>query len=152
MRTYSNDFWTLWVYVYPIFFVSLWCAVCYLIGIFSGWHLLTRRFRAQGEPYGDIRSVGPFFYGVQMRFRANYSSVIRLSTTSGFLFVSIFFLFRVGHPPLSIPWNEITISKETVFWRRYLVLTLGNEERIPMRISERMAQNLGILECASSKG
>ena len=36
---------------------------------------------------------------------------------------------------------------ETKFlWRRYVFLLLGNEEKIRMRISERMARNLGILE------
>jgi hypothetical protein len=31
-------------------------------------------------------------------------------------------------------------------WQRYVVLTLGEQERIPMRISERMASNLGLLD------
>jgi hypothetical protein len=146
MRAYSNHFWTIWIYVYPLFFVTIWCVVCFLISVFSGWKTLARRFRTQVEPYGDVKSAGPFFYAVQMRNKANYSSVIRVAVASDALYLSILFLFRVGHPPLAIPWSEIKFSKTTVFWRRYLVLTLGNAEQIPLRISERMAQNLGILE------
>ena len=53
--------------------------------------------------------------------------------------------FRIGHPPLRIPWDEICFSRTRFFMRTYIVLTLGNEERIPMRISQRLARNLGIL-------
>jgi hypothetical protein len=146
MRAYSNHFWTIWIYVYPLFFVTIWCVVCFLISAFSGWQALARRFRMQVEPYGDVKGAGPFFYAVQMRNKANYSSVIRVAVASDALYLSILFLFRVGHPPLAIPWGEIKFSKITVFWRRYLVLTLGKAEQIPLRISERMAERLGIME------
>jgi hypothetical protein len=132
-------------YGFGIFFVSLWCLVCVLIGVLGGWHSLSKQFLAQAEPYGDRRSAGPFLYGVQMRFRTNYSSVVRLTAASDALYLSVLFLFRVGHPPLSIPWDEIKFRKAKFLWRQYIVLTLGNDEQIPMRISERMARNLGIL-------
>jgi hypothetical protein len=56
------------------------------------------------------------------------------------------FFFRLGHPPLRIPWNEIQFGRTKYFWMSFIVLTLGNEEFIPMRISEGMARKLGILE------
>ena len=62
------------------------------------------------------------------------------------LYLSVLFLFRLCHPPLRIPWNEIRLSRTRRFWRTYVVLTLGEQEQISMRISERMAQNLGILD------
>jgi hypothetical protein len=62
------------------------------------------------------------------------------------LYLSVIFFLRIGHPPLRIPWNEIQFSRTKYFWRRYVVLTLGDEEKIPMRISQRMAAKLGILD------
>ena len=112
----------------------------------GGWFALSQRFRKQAEPYGEIRSVGPFGYGVRMRFRTNYGNVIRLTSTADALYLSMLFLFRVGHPPLCIPWKEIRLSRTKFLWLRYIVLTLGEQERIPMRISERMANKLGILD------
>lgn len=120
--------------------------IFFLIGVSSGWHKLSKRFLAQSEPYGQAVTVGPFFYGVQMRFRTNYSNVIRLTAAEDALYLSILFLFRTGHPPLCIPWNEIQFGRAKFLWLRYVVLTLGGQERIPMRISERMARKLGILE------
>jgi hypothetical protein len=58
----------------------------------------------------------------------------------------VLFLLRIGHPPLRIPWDEIRFSRTNFFFRSYVVLTLGNEEKIPMRIPLRMARNLGILD------
>jgi hypothetical protein len=117
-----------------------------LIGLLSGWHLLSKRFRAEAEPYGEIRSAGPFFYYVQMRYRVNYGSLIRIIAANDAIYLSALFPFRVGHPPLCIPWKEIQLSRTRSFWRRYVVLMLGVQERIPMRISERMARKLGVLE------
>ncbi len=133
-------------YGFAIFFVALWCLVCFVASIVGGWFALSRRFRKQSEPLGETRTAGPWFYGVSMRFWGNYSSVIRLTAAEDALYPSVLFPFRCGHPPLCIPWTEIKLSRAKLLWRRYVLLTLGNEERIPMRISERMARNLGILE------
>lgn len=133
-------------YGFAIFFVTLWCSVCFLISLMSGWFTLSDRFRKQSEPYGEALSAGPFGYGVRMRFRTNYGNVIRLTSTADALYVSVFFPFRVGHPPLCVPWKEIQLGRTKFLWLKYVVLTLGDQERIPMRIPERMARKLGMLD------
>ena len=127
-------------------FAALWCAICYLVSFFTGWFALARRFRKQSDPYGEIRSAGPFFYTVYMRFWSHYSSVIRLTAASDALYLSVLTVFRIGHPPLRIPWDEIKLSWTKHFLFTYLMLTLGNEEKVPLRIPLRMARNLGILD------
>jgi len=142
----SLDLQPYYLFLFIVLGVAWLALICFLIGFVSGWHKLSKRFRAQAEPYGDTRCAGPFFYGVQMRLRVNYSCAIRLTAAADALYLSVLLPFRAGHPPLCIPWREIGFSRTERFWRRYVLLTLGNEERIPMRISERMARNLGILE------
>lgn len=112
----------------------------------SGWFTLSRRFKKDSEPCGATKRTGPFFYSVYMRFWGRYSSVIRLIAAENALYLSVLFLFRIGHPPLCIPWSEIKLGQTKFLWRRYVVLTLGHQEHISMRISERMARNLGILD------
>ena len=85
-----------------------------------------------------------------MRWWSHYGSGIRLIAASDALYVSVLFLLRIGHPPLRIPWDEIRFSRTKFFFRSYIVLTLGNQEKIPMRISLRMARNLGILDRVNS--
>jgi hypothetical protein len=43
----------------------------------------------------------------------------------------------------------VQIGRARFFWRRYVALTLGDEERIPLRITEGMAAKLGILDKVS---
>ncbi|MGA3032832.1 MAG: hypothetical protein ABSD70_06090 [Terracidiphilus sp.] len=129
-----------------IFVIALWCAVCFFISFLTGWFALSRRFRKQSEPYGDVRSAGPFLYTVYMRFWSHYSSVIRLVAAEDALYASVLPPFRIGHPPLRIPWDEIQFSRTKYLWLNLIQLTLGNEEKIPMRISLRMARNLGVLD------
>jgi len=126
--------------------LGIFCFVSFLSSFFSGWHELTKRFLAHSEPYGDTKSAGPFPYTIYPRYWSHYSSIIRLTAAEDALYLSVFFVLRIGHPPLRIPWNEIKFSRTKCMWRSFVVLTLGNEERIPMRISERMARKLGIME------
>jgi hypothetical protein len=62
------------------------------------------------------------------------------------LYASVLFPLRIGHPPLRIPWDEIQFARTKFFFRSYIALTLGNQERILMRVPLRMARNLGILD------
>jgi len=132
--------------LFPVFFASLWILISFGVSFCSGWSALARRFAKKSEPYGETRTAGPFFYTVYMRFWCHYSGVIRLTAASDALYLSAMFLFRVGHPPLQIQWSEIRLSRTRWVLRKYVVLTLGNEEQIRMRISERMARNLGVTD------
>ena len=132
--------------IVPTLVVGVFSIVSFFSSVFSGWYTLSKRFRAQSEPYGVTKSVGPFPYTVYTRYWSHYSSIIRLTAAEDALYLSVFFLFRIGHPQLCIPWKEIQFSRTKYFFRRYVVLTLGEQERIPMRISERMASKLGILD------
>ncbi|MGD0787995.1 MAG: hypothetical protein ABR898_08410 [Terracidiphilus sp.] len=146
MQAGPNDFPPYnWVFI-PALAIAFWCFICFVIGIVSGWFSLSRRFRAQDEPCGETKSAGPFFYTVHLRFWLHYSSLIRVTAAGDALYLSVLFPFSFGHSPLFIPWKEIQIGRTKFLWRSYVVLTLGEQERIPMRISERMAGKLGILE------
>ena len=128
---------------FPVLFVGLWVIVCVFIGFVTGWSSLARRFRCNAAPYGDVKTAGPFFYSVYTRYWVHYSGVIRLTVAEDALYLSVLVLFRAGHPPLRIPWSEIEFSRTKFMWNRFAVLTLGNQEQIPLRISERMARTSG---------
>lgn len=146
MQAPTNEMQPYLLFFVLAFFAAWMAVICLLISILTGWHTLAKRFRAQAEPYGETRTVGPLFCTVYMRYWGHYSSCVRLTAAEDALYLSVLFLFRIGHPPLRIPWNEIQFGRDKFLWRHYIVLTLGNEEKIPMRISERMAGKLGILQ------
>src|ERR1700733_6698912 len=146
MQPHSSSLLNYFAVLFPIGFVLFWIFISILIGALSGWQTLAENFPWRSDPLGQTRSAGPFFYSVYMRFWCQYSGVIRMTAADDALYLSVLGLFRAGHPPLRIPWSEIQISNTQFAWQPYGILTLGNQERVPMRISERMARSLGIFD------
>ncbi|MDE3164112.1 MAG: hypothetical protein KGL64_12710 [Acidobacteriota bacterium] len=146
MQTSSNPLPPYFLPLFPVVFFGVWALVGLLISSLSGWWVLASRFSTDEQPFGEVKTAGPLFYGIYLRFWTHYSSVVRITAAHDALYLSVLFLFRIGHPPLRIPWNEIQFSTTTYFLRRYMVLTLGTNEQIPLRISQRMARNLGLTE------
>ena len=113
----------------------------------SGWHRLAQRFRATAEPYGEVRRVGPWFLTVYFRGSwIKYRSTVRLRAAHEALYLSMQFPFGIGHPPLCIPWEEISFSETSQLLMRFVVLTLGKQEQVAMRIHRRAAEKLGLLD------
>src|ERR1035441_7482728 len=104
------------------FLLGVWSLVSIINGLGSGWHALSKRFRAQSKPYGKTKSAEPFYFGVYTRFWTDYSGFIRMTSAADALYLSVIFPLRIGHPPLCIPWNEISISRTNRLWLRLVVL------------------------------
>jgi hypothetical protein len=123
-----------------VFFIAFWCFVTFLISVITGWHSLAQRFRYTDDFDGETWG----FRSAYTRFFSHYGSCLKFGANSSGLYMSIFPLFRPGHPPLLIPWSEVTVIQgETgfLFFKRRKLL-LGREEPIPLSISAALAENL----------
>lgn len=145
MQANSNPFPIPLYFILPLFFVAVWTLALTFTSALSGWFTLANHFRSDLDPTGETRTAPPFFYTVYFRFWTHYSGVVRLTSAADGLYLSVFFPFRPGHPPLRIPWNEIQFSRAQRIFRSYVVLLLGTAEQIPLRIPQRMADRLGLL-------
>jgi|SRR5688572_6624437 len=130
-----------WVDQHPILFVvgvvfSLWVSVPLLISFIGGWACLRRRFRYSGTFKGQRWS----FQSGQMRFIAGYRNCLTLGANHEGLYMSIMRLFRVGHPPLFIPWSQITIDSKY----KYLGVRfkLGSYPWVSLWLGEALAEKL----------
>jgi hypothetical protein len=91
--------------VFPIF----WCAIMYWISFMGGWRQLATRYRSSSPISGTawrFRSAT-----LHHRMESNYGSCLKLTANEEGLGLSVFFPFRVGHPPLFIPWSEMLVSQ-----------------------------------------
>ncbi len=77
-----------------------------------------------------------------MRWLIGYNHCLTIGADPRGLYLSIFFPFRIAHPPLFIPWQDISLVSKTFLWVKYVELRLGRENAIPLRISDRLAQKL----------
>jgi hypothetical protein len=128
-----------------IWIVLVFCALPWLMSLTSGWYTLSKRFREQSEPIGKVREPRADFLLAKLRHQG-YGSTLRISSDENALYLSLSFILRIAHPPLAIPWGEIALQRRTVFGFPKAVLILGKIERIPLRISEQVAIDLGILD------
>ena len=93
---------TLILLAVPVFFITLWCFILWLLSLFSGWRKLATRYGYQDSFQGEsLRLQSARINGV------NYNNVLNLGLNRQGLYISPMVLFRPFHKPLLIPWEEI---------------------------------------------
>ncbi|MCP4427117.1 MAG: hypothetical protein GY803_21735 [Chloroflexi bacterium] len=117
-----------------IAFVTFWAFVVLLTSWIGGWSKLADVYPAR-IPFNETCwswQNGRFRWGM------GYNGVLKVCADTQALHLSVFVLFRPGHPPLSIPWEDITGRKRT-FW---VELRFRRAENLPVRISSKLAGQL----------
>lgn len=95
------------VVAFVFFFSILWSGIIYLISHLSGWHFLATRYQTAPLTEG-------FYRGVYGRIGiANYNGVLRVAFTEKGMYLHVMPLFKIGHPPLLLPWNHLKDWKES---------------------------------------
>jgi hypothetical protein len=125
-----------WLFLFPVFFIAAWALLSWLVGLISGWTVLAKRFRHDRSFYDEMWG----FQSAKMRFNVHYGNCLSIGADVSGLYLAVFPIFRIGHPPLLIPWAEISVSQGDsglVFKKREL--HLGRQEAIPFRISKSLA-------------
>ena len=131
-----------WFFIgFPVFFVGVWFAVGFLLAEIGGWRTLASRFRCTDQWRGSLWR----FQSAEMGFSGlvRYSGCLNFGVCADGLYIAPIILFRTGHSPLLIPWNEITVHRDVVgliFKRKHLVL--GRAANVPLRINVDLATNL----------
>ncbi len=131
--------WTpaLFMVVFPIF----WCAVLYAIASAGGWRQLAKRYRCSAAIFG---TVWRFQSATVHNFAdSNYGGCVKVTANEEGIGLSVFFPFRVGHPPLFIPWSEILVSelRRFIFFDR-VRFTFPGEPSIWIEISSNLAAKI----------
>lgn len=131
------DFENVFLCVFPFFFVIMWVVVLSLLANIGGWSRLAQHYQAQTK-----------FQGKKWHFRSgrmgltNYSACLTIGLNNYGLYVAVLPLFRVGHPPLLIPWSDITTSKSKHFWISYLDFTFAHVPTVTFKIPEQLGTTL----------
>jgi hypothetical protein len=127
----------------PVLFVGFWCGVTYLLGILSGWRRLAAHYAA-AMPAAGLR----------FRFRSAKSGVIRYNHCLNFaiapngLHIWLLAPFRLGSPPLLVPWTDISARPVRELLFGCIALSFARAPGVRMRI----ATGLGEQIAAASRG
>jgi hypothetical protein len=124
---------------FPIYLAALWTLISYAVSWIGGWSVLAKQFRTD-ENFAD--RMCRWFYAT-MRWGTHYNGALKAGANVVGLYIAPVLLFRIAHPPLFIPWSEIKVGPSRWFdFYLGITLTLGREEQIPFRISQRVARKL----------
>ncbi len=87
-------------------FAAIWTAVVWIIGQVGGWSALGETFRSRDE----FRGKKWRFQSGRLRYYMGYNNCVTIGADPSGLHLSLFFIFRIGHPDLFIPWEYINVT------------------------------------------
>jgi hypothetical protein len=119
-------------------FLFLWLVVSFVISYTGGWAVLARKFRYRAT-FNGSKWRGE---SGSMRGLAHYGSCLVIGAGPEGLYLAVFFPFRIAHPPIFIPWTEVTFSKSRVFFVTMVRFQLGREDPVPLSIRESLANKI----------
>ena len=106
---------------FAIAFPIMWAAVSLVLAHMGGWSKLAQCYADPGNVIGKTYYMRSGFVGP-----INYKSCLNLRVSESGLGLSVLFPFRIGHPPLFIPWDQFhSVSEKRVFFFRFLDVYVG---------------------------
>ena len=129
-----------WVLI-PLLIFALICWLVFVLNLgawLNGWWSLARAYPHTGHFDGKLRRFRSLHLGW-----GNYNGITTIGTNAEGLYLAMFVLFRPGHPPVFIPWDDV--SAKVVrgwFWMQYLELRFAKVPGLRVRISEKLGQQI----------
>jgi hypothetical protein len=124
--------------LFPIFFIGIWVLVCLLLSGVGGWGTWARHYAAQ-DPF---RATKLRFRSGQTGNHVNYRSCLTFGADREVLYLAVLPLFRVGHPPLRIPWSDVCARESRGWVFEYVDLEFAKAPGTSLKISRSLAQAL----------
>jgi hypothetical protein len=126
------------VLLIALLFLLLWIGVITGIGFLSGWQRLATRYRAEREFHGKRWR----FQSGRMRWGMGYNNCLTAGADGLGLYLSLLFLFRAGHPPLFVRWQDLNVAPvKGLFFRGYKI-EFRSEPGLSLSVSERLGDRL----------
>ena len=91
--------------------VISWAPILMLFGVWSGWRRLAGLYPDRNTGRGRSFRCSPVVMGLTI-----YRGDARLTADETHLHFSMSPLLRPGHPPFSVPWSDVTVSRDQWPW------------------------------------
>jgi len=125
-------------YFFPVL-IGFLIALFALIARISGWATLANYYRFAGTFTGPSWR----FQSAQMRWKMGYNNCLTIGANESGLYLSVFFLFRFGHPDLFIPWGDISVGGKKGFLHSYMEFRFQQVPAIALLVTERLGRQIG---------
>lgn len=120
-------------------FVAVWIGSMYLIAFAGGWRDLARVYRSDlpMELAHEWRNRGG-----QMRNTTRYNGCLNLGANSIGLRLSLWSLFRPGHPPLFIPWTDIQATPVRGMFFEMLEFSFARVPGVTLKVRRELGEEV----------
>lgn len=123
---------------------GFWFLILSLQGRFGGWATLAESYRLEGDFTGPRWR----FQSALLRRWTIYGNCLTIGANPRGLYLACP-LCRPAHPPLFIPWQDISIADRPFQLFRYKEFRFRREPEIPVLIRPRLAKKIGSAAAAS---
>ncbi|MEW4561900.1 hypothetical protein AB1K70_05200 [Bremerella sp. JC770] len=129
-----------------IVFITVGSGLLFAFALIGGWGSLAKRYPADHAPPGAYyRFRSASFSGI------GYNNMLTVGICDEGLYLAVFFLFRVAHPPMLLPWSEVIDVHENRFWSLSACnVTIGEREQVivtlPMEAMPLIREKTGLSE------
>jgi hypothetical protein len=113
--------------------------VSLVLSIVGGWSKLAQFYNSTD----GIEGTEWRFQCASTRFGVKYNRCLNITANGEGIRITMLFLFRAGHPPLFIPWRDISVKQETSFhfWK-YTRFVFRKVPEVPLSISNKLAAKI----------
>lgn len=127
--------------LFPFFFAGLWCTVSLVLSA-GGWRQLSKSFPARDQPSGKR------FFGESAKVGlVAYNRCLTIYTSPEGIYLSVFLPFRLGHPPLFIPWDAMHNASEHRFlWLKTIAFDVGTPRITTMRLARKIFEDRELVD------
>jgi hypothetical protein len=122
--------------LFPIFFLFMWIFVSFTLSLLGGWRRLAAEYSTKEKFKGTKWGFQTIKVGL-----VNYGNCVSIGANTENLRLSVFPIFRIGHPPLNIPLNELRGTEFKGFLFRYVDLTT-TKTNANIRITKKQADRI----------
>jgi hypothetical protein len=120
----------------PLLFVGVLSLSLLLISSLGGWRQLADTFPANGPPTGTRFRMQSGSVGW-----VNYSGCLTVYSSPDGIYLSVMWPFRLGHPPLFIPWTEIhDVTTRRMLWMEDAFFDVGSPSVAKLSLSKKVFQ------------
>jgi len=117
-------------------FIAIWCVVLFLLSLIGVWSALAGNYRLH-EPFNGKWHLCSGYFGW-----VGYGNCLKLGADPKGLYIGMLWPFRLAHPPMRIPWRDVTAQEKGFRWFKTVTFRFTQHPSVPLRISARVARKL----------
>jgi hypothetical protein len=118
-------------------FVVIWCLAEHALARLGGWHTLARFYRARVPLDGQTLRGSAVSFGF-----IRYWDWVQFTAGNAGLGVSCYLRLSNAHPPLLIPWSELTMARHGLWPFQWVELGFAQAPKVRVSVMPGLAEKL----------